>query len=62
MAKVNYITCPSCDREYYIDRILSEALEKNADQPLKCPYCKTTFNLGAKADAAKSKAAGLAAR
>jgi len=45
MAKVNYVECPSCHREYYIDRILSAALETNPKQLLKCPYCKQEFNL-----------------
>jgi uncharacterized Zn-finger protein len=55
MAKVNYVACPSCDREYYIDRILSDALEINPKQILKCPYCKQEFNLGTK-KGAESKA------
>lgn len=59
MAKVNYVACPACDREYYIDRILSDALVKNPAQSLKCPFCKTTFNYGAKtsSDASQSQAA-----
>ncbi len=61
MAKVNYVACPSCGREYYIDRILSEALEKNPDQSLKCPFCKTVFNLAPKGGADNSKAASVAA-
>ena len=55
MAKVNYVACPSCQREYYIDRILSDALEANPKQILKCPYCKTEFNLETK-KSAESKA------
>ena len=47
MAKVNYVACPSCHKEYYIDRILSDVLETNPKQILKCPYCKKEFNLGA---------------
>lgn len=61
MAKVHSVACPACDRDYYIDRILSEAIEKNPDQPLKCPFCKTVFNFGAKARADKSKATSMAA-
>lgn len=49
MARVNYIACPSCEKEYYIDRILSEALETNPGQNLKCPFCKQTFTLPADA-------------
>ena len=61
MAKVNYVACPSCNREYYTDHILSEAIERNPDQPLKCPFCKTVFNFGAKPRADKPKAASAAA-
>lgn len=60
MAKVNYVACPACDREYYIDRILSEAIEKDPDQPLKCPYCKTVFNIGAKGGSDSSRVASAA--
>jgi transposase-like protein len=52
MAKVNYVTCPSCHKDYYIDRILSDALNVNPKQMLKCPFCKQEFNLEAKSDAA----------
>ena len=51
MAKVSYVTCTSCHREYYIDRILSDVLETNPDQPLKCPFCKQEFRLGEKSTA-----------
>jgi uncharacterized protein YbaR (Trm112 family) len=65
MAKVNYVACPSCHKEYYIDRILSDALESNANQILKCPFCKQEFRLRAQSDAdrahdAKSGAANTA--
>jgi len=50
MAKVNYVACPSCHKEYYIDRILSDVLETNPNQILKCPYCKQEFNLGGGGD------------
>ena len=53
MAKVSYVECPSCHKDYYIDRILSDVLETNPDQILKCPFCKQEFKLGAKADAKK---------
>src|SRR5262245_59521466 len=46
MAKVNYVECPSCHKDYYIDRILSEVLETNPKQNLKCPFCKQEFHLG----------------
>ena len=54
MAKVNYVVCTSCDKEYYIDRILSDALQSNPDQILKCPFCKKEFNLNAPAGAASA--------
>lgn len=57
MAKVNYVECSSCHREYYIDRILSEALISNPDQLLKCPFCKSEFTLTADKGAAKAAAA-----
>ena len=46
MAKVNYVVCTSCHKEYYIDRILSDALVSNPNQILKCPFCKQEFRLG----------------
>jgi uncharacterized Zn-finger protein len=48
MAKVSYVECPSCHRDYYIDRILSDVLETNPNQNLKCPFCKQEFKLGVK--------------
>lgn len=48
MAKVSYVECPSCHKDYYIDRILSDVLETNPNQILKCPFCKHEFKLGAK--------------
>ncbi len=65
MAKVNYVACTSCHKEYYIDRLLSDVLESNPNQLLKCPFCKQEFKLGAKIDAerghdAKSGAASTA--
>jgi predicted Zn finger-like uncharacterized protein len=41
MAKIYYVECDKCKREYYIDNIL---LEKGTeDIKLKCPHCKTIF-------------------
>ena len=61
MAKVNYVSCTSCHKEYYVDRILSDALIENPDLKLKCPFCRTEFQLekpgasrGAKAAAAST--------
>ncbi len=41
MAKVYYIQCPKCNKEYYIDNILWER-EKD-EIKTKCPYCKNAF-------------------
>jgi NAD-dependent SIR2 family protein deacetylase len=53
MAKVSYVACASCHKEYYIDRILSDVLETNPNQILKCPFCKQEFRLGTKIGAEK---------
>jgi transposase-like protein len=45
MAKVNYVVCPSCHRDYYIEKMLSKALTANPGLMLKCPFCKLDFNL-----------------
>jgi hypothetical protein len=50
MAKVNYVACPSCHRDYYIEKMLSKALEADPGLMLKCPFCKLDFNLEKKAD------------
>jgi len=44
MAKVHYVVCTSCRKEYYIDQILHEAILSNPKQKLKCPFCKKEFN------------------
>jgi uncharacterized Zn-finger protein len=54
MAKVNYVACPSCHRDYYIEKMLSKALEVNPALMLKCPFCKLDFNLEKKADSQKA--------
>ena len=54
MAKVNYVACTFCRKEYYLDRILSDALMSNPVQKLKCPFCKREFQLEAKRDAEKN--------
>jgi len=48
MAKVHYVACPSCQKEYYLERMLSEAIAANPMQKLKCPFCKREFHLEAK--------------
>ena len=49
MAKVHYVTCPFCRKEYYIDQILYEAILANAKQKLLCPYCRKEFRQEMKA-------------
>lgn len=43
MAKVQYIKCPKCKRDYYLDKILFEQGKETIK--LRCPYCKTEFYL-----------------
>lgn len=50
MAKVHYVECVLCHKEYYVDRILWEALQRNPDQKLKCPFCKKFFHLSSRAE------------
>ncbi len=45
MAKVHYVACALCRKEYYLDRILYEVLMSNPLQKLKCPFCKKEFHL-----------------
>ena len=47
MAKVFYVTCPKCQKRYYLDRLLHEIVMRDPNQHLRCPYCKTEFKLGA---------------
>lgn len=46
MAKVHYVMCPACQREYYLDQILHDAILLNPTQRLICPFCKKEFHLG----------------
>ena len=50
MAKVNYVACPSCHKDYYIEKMLSKALATNPGLMLKCPFCKLDFSLEKTAD------------
>ena len=43
MARVNYVTCPSCGKDYYIERMLSKAMAANPRLQLCCPFCKQEF-------------------
>ena len=45
MAKVNYVECTACQKEYYLDRMLYEVLVSGLKQKLKCPFCKSEFYL-----------------
>ena len=53
MAKVHYIECALCGKEYYLDRILAEVVEVNPKQKLKCPFCRKEFHLGMKREQGK---------
>lgn len=53
MAKVHYVECSLCRKEYYLDRILWEAVISNPMQKLKCPFCKKEFNLETKQEGKK---------
>lgn len=45
MARVHYVSCKLCQKEYYLDQTLYEVLLSNPNQPLKCPFCKKEFYL-----------------
>lgn len=53
MAKVHYVECTVCRREYYLDRILHEVVISNPMQKLKCPFCKREFHLERKGEERK---------
>ena len=59
MAKVNYVECPSCHKDYYIEKMLSKALTVDPDLMLKCPFCKLDFKLEKKPDVNRSIASEL---
>jgi len=48
MAKVHYVECSVCRREYYLDRILSDALIVNPRLKLRCPFCRKEFSVAKK--------------
>jgi uncharacterized Zn-finger protein len=48
MAKVFYVTCPNCEKRYYLDRLLQEVVDRDPNQRLRCPFCKRDFKLGTK--------------
>lgn len=43
MARVNTMTCPSCGKDYYIEKMLSKAMAANPKLTLRCPFCKQEF-------------------
>ena len=45
MAKVQYVQCRFCHKEYYLDQMLYEVVISNPKQKLKCPFCKEEFYL-----------------
>jgi len=45
MARVHYVRCTLCQKEYYLDQILYEMVISNPKQQLKCPFCKKEFYL-----------------
>lgn len=48
MAKVHYVECSLCRKEYYLDRILYDVIVSKPGQKLKCPFCKKDFYLESK--------------
>jgi hypothetical protein len=55
MAKVHYVECAACRKEYYLDRILYEVVQSNPMQKLKCPFCKSEFQMEAKIEETKDR-------
>ena len=55
MAKVHYVECSVCHREYYLDRILSEALISNPTLKLRCPFCRKEFSVAVRREEKKDK-------
>lgn len=47
MARVYYVQCKLCKKEYYVDQILYDAVISNPKQKLRCPFCKKDFCLEA---------------
>ena len=43
MARVNTVTCSSCGKDYYIEKMLSKAMAANPRLKLRCPFCKQEF-------------------
>ncbi len=43
MAKVYYVKCPACQKEYYLEEMLYQTTLSNPKQKLTCPFCKKDF-------------------
>lgn len=43
MARVNTVTCTSCGKDYYIEKMLTKAIAANPKLKLRCPFCKKEF-------------------
>ena len=43
MARVNTVTCTSCGKDYYIEKMLTKAMSANPKLKLRCPFCKQEF-------------------
>lgn len=45
MARVHYVQCTLCQKEYYLDQMLFEVIICNPNLSLICPFCKKKFQL-----------------
>ena len=44
MAKVYYLKCPACSKQYYLeDNLHNKIMSEPTKHKLKCPYCKKNF-------------------
>ena len=43
MAKVYYVTCSICQKEYYLEEMLYKTMSSKQNLKLKCPFCKKDF-------------------
>ena len=56
MARVNTVTCTSCGKDYYIEKMLTKAMAADPQLKLRCPFCKQEFVPGAENGGAKAPA------
>ena len=54
MAKVYYVTCSICQKEYYLEEMLYKTLSSKPSLKLKCPFCKKEFLPATKTSAKKA--------